>query len=275
MNARASIARTRSFFEDHRVGARTTALIGLTATVISTLSVVGVIRPCGEADAVALGLQNTREATTSEVSLAVAVKQPGGGIPPFSYTAEGLFDYQAGRARLVYDFSATADAEASGHVPAVIAGSFLYMKFPQVRRLAAKRPWLKVDMRHVDELLADLSAAAGGASSELDVAHQLEFTDPSRALDYLERTADVKEVGHQSVYGIQTSVHEGELRTPGGASYVVKAWIDDDDLIRRLTATGGPERAAYRIGFRHFGVKVAAEPPAAERVTAVADLLGG
>jgi hypothetical protein len=43
-------------------------------------------------------------------------------------------------------------------------------------------------------------------------------------------------------------------------------WIDENDLIRRLEVTGGPEDIAYTVRFRDFDVQVNAEPPPDERV---------
>src|SRR4051812_24961406 len=208
MNGMLRIRRAVKFVERHRVGARVTGLITLTATVLALLLQAGAIRGCGEDNAIANGLSNTRDATTSEVSVAVAMRSP-----PMSYTAEARFDHQAGRSRIVFDFSGTEGQESATNVPMVIAGGILYMKLPPLRGVPAGRPWVKAQMSRVDELLRDLSVATGSdnASSDLDLLAHLDFTDPSRALRYLERSSDFEKVGQEDLFGISTSVYEGTL----------------------------------------------------------------
>jgi hypothetical protein len=255
-------------------------LVAPVATVISTLLALGIISPAHSQDAVAKGIETTRDASSSELTLQVDVARPPGGAEEIAFSAEGVFDYQSRRGRLQYDFSRTAGLGSATAVQAVFVDDVLYMRLPPLPGVSPRRPWIKVDLTHLDKLLANIRAVSGDDGKDLDLGflEGLDFTDPSRALEYLERSTGLRKVGEQLLVGTQTTVYRGKLAAPreagrGKTSYVVKAWIDGDHLIRQLTVEGGPERLRLTLGLRRFGIPVKVEAPPAARVASQSSLV--
>lgn len=270
------VKRVGTFFEGRsRLFKALVGLVAPTATIITTLLALGIISSHAQQDAIAKGLDATRDQSTSDLVLDVAVRSPAGGGQPIAFSAEGGFDHQAGRGRLFYDFSGTPGLESADNVEMVFARGVIYIRRPPLPGVPRKRPWLRADLAKVERVLADLRTAGGQAAADVDLGflEGVDFTDPSRALDYLERSSDMKRVGEERLHAQPTTVYAGTLREDG-QSYDLRAWIDDDDLIRQLRLRGGAERMTMTLGFRRFGVRVNTTSPPASRVTDLLELLG-
>jgi hypothetical protein len=243
------------------------ALIGPATAIISTLLALGIITPFAEEDAIAKGLETTRAANTSLIAIDVDVRSPAGGSGPTSFSAEGAFDHETGRGHLVFDFGATPGLENASNVEAIFAGRIVYLKGELPAGAApVDKPWLRVDPVAVSDRLRKLKALGQPVDVPIDMSFvaKTDFVDPSQALDYLERSSDLKPAGERTLFGRHTQLYTGGFKQKGGR-FTVRAWIDDDDLIRRLEVTGGPEELAFRVRFKDFDVPVHARPPAAAK----------
>jgi hypothetical protein len=239
------------------------ALVGPATAIISTLLALNVITPFGEEDAIAKGLDKTRAASTSAISVELDVRSPANGASPTSFSAEGRFDHDTGRGRLSFDFGQTEGFAGASNVEAIFAGRIVFLKAELPGGATpADRPWLRIDPVAVTERLRELQAFDESAQLPADLSFlaKADFVDPSQALDYLERSSDLEEVGERPLFGRKTTLHSGHF-TQNGSRFRVRVWIDEDDLIRRLEVTGGPEEIAYTVSFRDFDVPVNAQPP--------------
>jgi hypothetical protein len=258
----------------------TIALVGPATAIISTLLALNVITPFGEEDAIAKGLDKTRAASTSAVSIELDERSPANGSSPTSFSAEGEFDHDAGRGRLAFDFGQTEGLESSSNVQAIFAGRLIYLRGElPAGATPADKPWLRIDPVPVTERLRELEAFDESAQlpADLSFLSKTDFVDPSQALDYLERSSDLEEVGERTLFGRKTTLYSGGF-TEKGSRFRVRAWIDEDDLIRRLEVTGGAEDIAYTVSFKDFDVQVNAQPPPPDQVVdalSVLDRLSG
>jgi hypothetical protein len=258
----------------------TIALVGPATAIISTLLALNVITPFGEEDAIAKGLDKTRAASTSAVSIELDERSPANGSSPTSFSAEGEFDHDAGRGRLAFDFGQTEGLESSSNVQAIFAGRLIYLRGELPAGATPEdKPWLRIDPVPVTERLRELEAFDESAQlpADLSFLSKTDFVDPSQALDYLERSSDLEEVGERTLFGRKTTLYSGGF-TEKGSRFRVRAWIDEDDLIRRLEVTGGAEDIAYTVSFKDFDVQVNAQPPPPDQVVdamSVLDRLSG
>ena len=258
----------------------TIALVGPATAIISTLLALNVITPFGQEDAIAKGLDKTRAASTSAVSIELDVRSPANGSSPTSFSAEGKVDHDTGRGRLSFDFGETEGLASAANVDAIFAGRIVFLKAElPAGATPADRPWLRIDPVRVTERLRELRAFDESAQLPADLSFlaKTNFVDPSQALDYLERSSDLEEVGERTLFGRKTTLYSGGF-TQKGSRFRVRVWIDEDDLIRRLEVTGGPEDIAYTVSFRDFDVEVNPEPPPPGQVVdamSVLDKLSG
>lgn len=244
------------------------ALVGPTTAIISTLLALGVITPFAEEDAIAQGLETTRAANTSSVAIALAMRSPASGAPPASFSADGEFDHETGRGRLFFDFGQTKGLENASNVEAIFAGRLIYLRGELPAGAApADKPWLRIDPVPVTERLRKLQTIDESIALPVDLSFvaKTNFVDPSQALGYLERSSDLEPVGERTLFGRKTTLYRGGF-TQNGGRFGVRAWIDEEDLIRRLEVTGGPEDLTYSVRFRDFDVEVDARPPPAGQV---------
>jgi hypothetical protein len=244
------------------------ALVGPTTAIVSTLLALGVIAPFAEEDAIAKGLDTTRATSTSLVSIELEVRSPAGGSAPTSFIAQGAFDHETGRGRLSFDFGETAGLEGATNVEAIFAGRIVFLRgdLPG-SAIPADKPWLRIDPVAVTERLRKLKALDPSIDLPVDMSFvaKTDFVDPSQALAYLDRSSDLEPVGERTLFGLRTKLYKGGFTQKGGR-FAVRVWIDEDDLIRRLEVTGGPEDITYTVRFRDFNVKVDARPPPSDKV---------
>ena len=256
------------------------ALVGPATAIISTLLALNVITPFGEEDAIAKGLDKTRATSTSAVSMELDVRSPANGSSPTGFSAEGEVDHETGRGRLLFDFGQTEGLASASNVEAIFAGRIIFLKAElPAGATPPDKPWLRVDPVAVTERLRELKAFDESAElpADLSFLEKTDFVDPSQALDYLERSSNLEEVGERTLFGRKTTLYSGGF-TQNGARFRVRTWIDEDDLIRRLEVTGGREDIAYTVRFRDFDVEVNAQPPPPDKVVdamSVLDKLSG
>jgi hypothetical protein len=200
---------------------------------------------------VAQAAARTADAGSARFTLSGEARQGG----PF--TGEGELTGSA--ARLDLHFS-----EASGLVPAdvevVYADGTLYARLSGVAGLlpgllAGGGEWVAVDLDAHSDLLDDYLDLGEG--------------DPARLLETLEAAGGFEAVGSDRVRGVETTRYRGTV-----ASREVEVWIGADELVRRV-AVRGEDGANAELELFDFGADVAIEPPPAEDVTQLGDLLQG
>jgi hypothetical protein len=235
---------------------------------------------------------HTIDADSSRVALSVdvtgAVPKPGG---PQRVTGEGLFDYAARKGTMTMQTDGLGLPGISGAIQLVMLGDVFYMQVPS--GLLPGKPWLKID-------LATLGQASG-----LDLAglQELGSNDPSANLRFLAGAQDVVERGEAKVRGVDTTqyhfvvdLEKAKAKAPddlrddidrliaqiGGSTYPADAWVDGDNLVRRLRvkldAIGGEDSGSSAVvtqDFFDFGVQVDAVAPPADQVSDFAQLLQG
>ena len=266
-------ARVSTFFKA-RSGAFKAAVgfVGPTTAIVSTLLALGLISPFGSEDAIAKSIEKTKDASTSEVAIGVRIGAPSGGGEAIAYTGEGQFDHETGYGHLVLDFSETAGMENATAVEAILHGQTAY--FRRRQGAAGDRPWLRVDLVEVADRLTKLReiGAPGATAVDLSALANVDFPDPSTALDFLEQSSDLKAAGERTLLGRQTRLFTGTLKQDKGTLHL-SVWIDDEDLVRQMRITGGPTKLDYTLGFKDFDVKVDATPPAAGNTSDALELI--
>jgi hypothetical protein len=215
--------------------------------------------------------------------------QPGGTK---TTKGTGAIDFKAKRATFAIDTSGLGLAGLSGTVDLVLADGVIYAK---VASLLPGKPWLKLDPK---------TLGASG-SSNLGGLGALASGDPAAGIRLLDGVADgAKKVGSEQVRGAATTHYRGTvdlekvkvgasasmkasidalIKQLGRSTYPVDVWLDNDGLVRRLrsrqaSAASGATPAATVVRteeYYGFGAEVAAEPPPADQVTDLADLLQG
>jgi hypothetical protein len=255
----------------HPVGKVLVGFIGPVATIIGTLLALNVIHPFGE-DALASAIKHIDASTAAIVvkftPRAAAEKQT-------AFSATGEFDYSAGRGRLHYEFADAIAADGRRDVEARFRGRQVYLELGSSK---AERPWVHADLGVAQKQLADFAALAGRDAPLPDLSSltELNFNDPSQVLRELKGAASFAEVGRVRVLGFDTSRYRAEIKPrTGGQRLTVNAFIDGDDLIRRLTITTNDRPAPFELtmDFRKFGTVVKAPTPPPDKVQELDALL--
>jgi hypothetical protein len=239
------------------------ALVAPIGTIVATLLALNVIQPFGGDDAFAAGVQRTSEATTSAIAVQFRARDR-------SFDATGDFDYQSGWGRFNYELGDQAQA-----VQARLHGGDIYIHLPELR----SKPWIHADLATAHDELADYAEAAGQSAPPADLASlgEMDFSDPSQVLERLRRASAVKHVGDDRVFGVATQRYRAVVapRDSSEVRLVVNAWIDGDQLIRRLEldAPDGAAPFTVTMNFVKFGDPLHIRPPRASQVRELGDLL--
>lgn len=248
------------------------AVIPLICTVVGTLLALNVIQPVGE-NALAAGADRFVEAETA--AIAVTFESTAREARATEFDAEGQIDYRTGYGRFFYYYSATARESPLNRVEVRFRRGHVYMRLgPDPRR-----PWVHADLAHAHEQIEDYALAAGldAPGPELASLAQLDFNDPSQVLSQLRRASDVTPLGEDRVLGVVTDKYRAEIKPRGRGSprLIATAWIDGDDLIRKLVLTTDDEPVPFEMTmvFSDFGKPVAVRVPSQTRVTELEDLL--
>jgi len=186
----------------------------------------------------------------------------------------------------------TVDGQSMGGMEQILVNRTIYMKMPMLSRLGVNpsKPWFKMTL---DEL---------GRKSGLnvdEVLQQAQQMDPVQNTKMLTASKDAREVGKETVNGVETTHYTGTYRmedalaqlSPEQREIIRKGyegsgmenmqfdlWVDDQQLPRKMimrsqqTAGGA---LTMTITYRDFGKPVnIAEPPATE-VTDLAEMMKG
>jgi hypothetical protein len=240
------------------------AIIGLVApigTIIGMLLALNVIQPFGSGDAFAAGVEKT-SATTAAIALSFDAGTR-------SFDAKGDVDYTTGWSQFHYDYAGGEVVDVRQHRRDV------YVKLPGL----GKRSWVHADLDTAHDELAAYAKAAGldAPPADLESLTDLDFTDPSQALAGLRRATDVKKDGDETIFGIPTHRYDAvvEPRDAKSTRLAVTAWIDDNQLIRRLhlQAPGAAAPFAVTLDFLKFGDELDIRAPRAAQVMELKTLL--
>jgi hypothetical protein len=246
--------------------------IGPVGTILGTLLALNVIHPFGD-DALASAIKHI-DASTAAIVLKFTPRDPAGKQTAFDATGE--FDYSAGRGRLHYEFADAIGAGGRHDVEARFHGRQVYLELGSSK---AKRPWVHADLAVAHQQLATFAAMAGRDAPLPDLTSltELNFNDPSQVLRELKRADSFAALGHVRVLGFDTTRYRAVIKpsTRQGQRLTVNAFIDDDNLIRRLTVATEDRPAPFELtmDFRRFGTAVKAATPPADKVQELADLL--
>lgn len=252
--------------------------------------------------AVALAAAKTTEQGSYRADMEITLE--GAAPAPVTMTAAGIFDTEARLARMTLDMSGLGTGTGIveiGEIEMVMDGPVMYMRMPFLQQLSpGLKPWIKFDLQEL------------GAQQGLDFEQFTQLgsqSDPSQALAYLRAASkDIEEVGTEQVRGVETTRYRmtvelarvaaaapaeqrealraqlEQLRERTGIDEVpTEVWIDEDGLVRRQMLTyrnmqvapGQKGDMSLTIELYDFGVEVDVEPPSADQVTDIAELLGG
>lgn len=189
----------------------------------------------------------------------------------FTITGQTVFDSEErSRALVTFPFPRSG---GSAKMQVISDGTTVYMRSSQFDPLPKGREWIALDVAFGEEL--NVFAANGDAKSELQL---------------LEAVSDgIQKLGEEDVRGAPTTRYRGTvgvseqvewLRKAGAeklASYVekegspmqVEAWIDGDDLVRRMAFVQsqpgdkgeGPTTVSMRMDFFDFGLEPEIDVP--------------
>lgn len=217
---------------------------------------------------------------------------------PFSVST----DPATGDSSMIMDFGAMAAiggedippemADLMGSMEVREIGDTVYMKFPFFTAfLGAETEWVSMPAEESD--MAD------------DVTPNTAPSDPGAFLEsFQEAEGEVELVGPEEIRGISTTHYRimideqwaetltdeemGDLEEQGfspDAEFPLELWVDDDGLVHRMSivaeasqledAEGEFESMTMTFDFFDFGQPVTIEPPPADQVTDMEELMGG
>lgn len=182
----------------------------------------------------------------------------GEGGPGGPFTGEG--EVAGRRARVELHFSEAAGGLLPADVDAVYAEGTLYLR---LSGLAGLLPGLVSG--GADWIGVDLSADSGVLDEYLDLGEG----DPARLLETLEAAGAFTAVGREQVRGVETTRYRGTV-----ASSRIDVWVGADGLVRRATVRDG-DGTNVELELYDFGADVQIEPPPADEVTELGELLQG
>jgi hypothetical protein len=279
---------------------RTLAL--LTPLVVA----IGIVASgCGASDvtndAVAKAAATTTSKHGSHVEMTMVMSSEA--LPnSIRMTASGEMDQVSKQANIDLDMSQLAGAAgikaSQFKVTEILNGTVFYMRFPFLDgKLPDNKKWLKIDL------------AKAGNVAGLNLGQALQpGQDPGQQLSYLRSVSNAKKVGTETIDGVQTTHYHGVedlsrypdllpakqraaaragvqklIKAIGSSSYPIDAWVDKDNLIRRMhlvMSMNLPQAAGQKLNMditenlSHFGTQVDATPPAAKDVYDATKLTG-
>ena len=164
----------------------------------------------------------------------------------------------------------------------------MYMRMPMLADLAGGgKPWLKISL--------DAMGAESGVNVD-DLLKQSQQMDPLQLTKKLKASKDVREVGKETVNGVETTHYTGTYRMDdaiallppdqqkayrngagqaGTAPMTFDLWVDEEQLPRQLSVKGkeGAETMTTTIKLREFGDPVQITAPPAGQVTDVQEMM--
>lgn len=247
----------------HPVARAVVGLVGLAATVIPLLLALGVISPIGDEEALAESRAKTLEAGTSKMRIDV---RAGAMV----YTAIGAFDYREERGTFRYNLTKVPQFETVADAEVRFFQNVAFMHAP--KRFA--QPWVLVDLDEAQEQLeaADKQCAGGGSGAE--TVAEIRVVDPTRVLAELGASAELEDLGTDREFGLELHKYRAALgATDDRGRVTATAWIDDDDLVRRIELAGAGGASTTTMTFYDFGAPVETAPPPRDQVVHFEDVV--
>jgi hypothetical protein len=214
------------------------------------------------------------------------------GATSGSMTGEGIFAKRQGH--LTLDLGGLGGAGSvlpGGNVEVVFDQLVYYMKLPadSAIPLPPGKQWFKLDLQKL----------AQTKGLNLDQLTQLNQSDPSQALDFLQgASGDFHEVGSEDVRGEPTTHYAGTIdlakvaadappdvaeqyrklaQLSPSKSVPMDVWVGQDGLVRRLRfeqTLPGHSSMTMNEELYDFGVSADVSPPPADQVIDLTDLIG-
>jgi len=188
--------------------------------------------------------------------------------------------------------------KSMGGMQQILVGKTMYMKMPMLQQLSQMggnktqmKPWIKIS-------LAEIGQKAGLNLDQL--MEQSRQMDPVQNTKMLTSSKDVKEVGKETVDGVQTTHYRGTYKmadaiaklTPeqrqayeklmaksGGAgsqAMPFDLWVDGQQLPKKMTmnmAMTATEKMNMTMTYRDYGKPVNITAPPADQVTDFSELM--
>jgi hypothetical protein len=174
---------------------------------------------------------------------------------------DGAFAKDRGVLHLKFDLGGFGSSTADE----VFEGNIAWLRVPLLASQLGGKHWVRLDLtKHAQAFGFDLNALAGQT--------------PSSALATLRRGGSVSTLGKETVGGVETTHYR---KTPGGEYKSVDAWVDDQDLVRRVKLDydaqldpSSKQRAhtVLTMDFSDFGSAVSATPPPASDAVDVSEV---
>ncbi|CAN5769985.1 hypothetical protein BH18ACT15_BH18ACT15_07650 [soil metagenome] len=256
----------------------------------------------GGSSAAALVLSSalvTKGEGSARVALTISTAAPG--VPQgFDVTGHGSVDFDGGRGRLAFQvpnvFGEDQASSSSQSIVTVYDGSILYLGADFMSQIVpGGKRWLKVD-----------AGKASGSLGPLAQLSQFGQSDPIAAFGLLEGLTGPVETIDEDVdvrgapathYRFTIDVGEALTKVSGVSRAQVEAldkqgidaipadvWLDAKGAVRRMqyrldvpsaaTGGGGKAKVAVRMELFDFGTPVDVEPPPADQVTDIGQLMG-
>ncbi|TDB84275.1 hypothetical protein E1264_25305 [Actinomadura sp. KC216] len=184
-------------------------------------------------------------------------------------------------------------SQSMGGMEYVLVDRTMYMKIPMLSQLgggSAAKPWLKISL---DEL---------GRKSGMNIEQLLQQSqqmDPVQNTKMLTASKDVREVGKETVNGVETTHYTGTYRLEdaiaklpaesqeairksyadmGMQNMTFDLWVDGEQLPRKLAMKSGQTTAGVMnitMTYRDYGKAVQITAPPASETTDFSQLLNG
>jgi hypothetical protein len=240
------------------------------------------------------------------LNIAMDMTLPGQTTPvAAAIDAEGSFDNANGRAEITMDLGPYMRdlSESMGEalppgiddftIAQVVDGDTIYMKSGIFAAAGVQTEWVSLDA-------ADLASGAAGLTAGFDPTGA---SSPSGFVESLRGVgADVAEVGSEEIDGADTTIYEGTidpsaavanapeetrdqveqtLARAGMTEIPFRAWVDEDDVVRRMELTmeiseqGMSMSMVMTMELFDLGEPVEITPPPASAVTPFSEVMGG
>jgi hypothetical protein len=246
-------------------------------------------------DPVAAAATKTGAAKSMRIEMSMTMASPELGSKPITITTRGIAADK--RSAMTMQVPAIGGINL-GQFEIRTDGSVMYMRMPFLQIAAPQlKPWIKLDLREVGKDLGiDFDAL-------MELGNQ---TDPSKALDFLGAAGPVKELGDETVRGVQTTRYKGvidlelyakQLDKNGGGKAAARSirkaieltgqstmpmelWIDENSLVRRMaweqavSAAAGqdPMTIKARMDLFDYGADVHVVIPPAAQTSSIEEL---
>jgi hypothetical protein len=232
--------------------------------------------------------EKTVEAESAKVAIDMTMVAEGQEI---TLTGEGVMSLTEALGTLTFEMNGIPGA-GRAVIEQIVDGTMLYVRSELFSASGVDTPWVSIDLEEIGEMAGVDVSQLGGQQN-----------DPTQTLAYLEGAADdVEEVGKENVRGVETTHYRatvdlakaaenaGAVTDPeafekiidqiGTETVDVDVWIDEDGRARRMAQSmpmnteQGSVDVDTAMEFFDFGTEVDVEPPPADQVTDLAEVLG-